>query len=168
MSRPGVVRTGPLRDAASASEIIGSGTMTHGQTLSPESMMLNEPGLSGEYGDSINDPLGINLDPYRSPVEVNDQPLSELGDSPAELFSPAPAGSGLQESVPTPAPTLETTPNMIPTPQGQLDSTSTGQPSQWQSARHVKQPARVQPVNYDTPAPAEYAPAPVRRMAIPR
>ncbi len=174
VSRPGVVRTGPLRDAASASEIIGSGTMTHGQTLSPESMMLNEPGLNGEYGGSINDPLGINLDPYRNPVEVNDQPLSELGDSPAELLSPAPGGNTLREgNVPTPAPSLDapslnSSPSVIPTPQGQLDTTSTTGSSKWQSARHVEHARAVQPVTFENNAPAEFVPAPVRRMAIPR
>ncbi len=176
VSRPGVVRTGPLRDADSAAQIIGSGTMTHGQTMSPEAMMMNEPGLSSPFNDNtLNDPLGINLDPYRNPVEVNDRPLSEMGGTPAELLNP-PAQDGRRIGEPTPAPSL-TPPTLLPTPPGELELpplSSSKTNSQWPTARHVggsakpnrTSPPTIAPANFESAAPVEYAPQPVRRMAI--
>lgn len=157
VTRPGVVRTGPLRDAASAGDIIGSGTMTHGETIVPDSTYLNDP----------NDPLGLNLEPYRSPVEVDDQSLLELGDEPADLLSPMNAPD--LKSVPTPAPPL-------PTPDTLPDQTSTGSPSRWQTAEKI-QPSAVRsdviaPAGYEMnasePSSFEYAPEPVRRIPISR
>jgi len=190
VSRPGVVRRGPLQDANSAADIIGNGTLTYGQTLSPEAMMLNEPGLNGNYGSDVLDPLGINLDPYRNAVEVNDRPLVELGDAPSEMLNPPVTGPGLmppmptqpRQGVPTPAPSLDTQPRLIPTPPGQLDTTSTQRGSNsgaaaWQSAKRIQANESnnaVQPVTFDSPAAiqsptaSEFAPQPVRRMAIPR
>ena len=76
VSRPGVVRTGPLRDADAAMEIIGSGITDQGQPLPHDA-----GGLSG-------DSLGIDLQPYRDAVEVNDIPLTEMGNSSQQLLSP--------------------------------------------------------------------------------
>mgnify|MGYP003124354136 CR=1 FL=1 len=157
VSRPGVVRTGPLRDAASAAQIIGSGTMTEGQVLPPDALMLNDA--------NMNDSLGIDLNPYRNSIEVNDQPLSELGDTPGELLAPQPPG------IPTPAPSLNQ-PTPASTQPSVLETTSSAPAhGAWQTARHVKTnapSAAVAPASYDSPTASEYAPQPVRRMAITR
>ncbi len=159
VSRPGVVRTGPLMDAEAASQIIGSGTLTPGQTLPPDAMMLNGP--------DANDPLGINLNPYRNSIEVNDLPLSELGDTPAELLAPQP------NAVPTPAPSLN---RALPSPSSAqpsvLDTTSSAPAAgAWQSARHVdagEANGHVVHASFQRPAASEYPPQPVRKMAITR
>jgi hypothetical protein len=162
VTRPGVVRTGPLRDAASASEIIGSGAMTHGETITPDGLMLSDP----------NDPLGLNLEPYRNPVEINDQPLEALGDRPADLLSPMNGPEGLQPlQTPTPAPSLSApqsvapVPDTLPNRDALPNQTSNGR-SQWQTAEKI-QPAAYQ-ARAEQPTAVEYAPEPVRRRPIVR
>lgn len=161
VSRPGVVRTGPLRDAASASQIIGSGTMTHGETITPDGLMLNDP----------NDPLGLHLDPYRQPVEVNDQPLEALGDRPADLLSPIDGDSVLQPmQAPSVGPALSTPQSVPPTPDTLPNQSSNGA-SKWQTAEKIRPAAyhaRAAEVSIDQPSEIEYAPEPVRRRPIVR
>lgn len=169
VTRPGVVRTGPLHDAASAQAIIGSGTMTHGETMIPD-------------GTMINDPLGLNLEPYRNAVDVHDQPLSELGESSADLLNPidgsnleqlqAPSQGVPSQRVPSKGPTLAPPISTPAPPRGSAASVMPNQASanpRWQSAE------KIQPASYNVPAaPAassdsfEYQPEPVRRKPIVR
>ena len=167
VTRPGVVRTGPLGDAATAEAVIGSGAATHGTHV--------PPGYEGDVG-----PLGIDLDPYRDPVEVDDQPLSEMGETPMELFSPAgPDGTGTmpqRERIPpgrpeaaprstpqpTPAPRLEEAPPIAPSADMQTRGGPTGG---WGTARHRS--PQVKPVAFNPATETyEHAPEPVRRRPV--
>lgn len=176
VTRPGVVRTGPLRDAASAADIIGSGTMNHGEMMIPEGTIMN-----GTIMNDPNDPLGLNLEPYRNPVEVNDRSLLELGDQPMDLLSPPSNDMNIQ-SIPTPAPSLPT-PDMLPNQTSNRNSNPALNQggSQWQTAQKIRptsyepasyEPASYQPAGYaprrTESATIEYAPEPVRRKPIVR
>lgn len=92
VTRPGVVRRGPLRNGEAADKIIGSGTM-------PESFDVNE----------------LDLKPNDEPVDVNSQPLQEMGSSTKEMLdteSPQPQKGSenlpLPGSVPVPVPDSST------------------------------------------------------------
>ncbi len=86
VTRPSVVRQGPVGDAEHAAHAIGSGTVNHDGTLPPGDEMT---------GDGFD----LNLEPHRQPVDVNDLPLSELG-SPAEMLSPGPDAREIEQLVP--------------------------------------------------------------------
>jgi len=74
VSRPSVVRTGPVRDANSAVAIMN--------------------------GEMSSNPLHMNLSPYRDSIDVGDTPLGEMG-SPQEMFD---SGPTLVEPLPPGAP----------------------------------------------------------------
>lgn len=76
VTRPNVVRRGPVRDATHAANLA-----TGPQVVSEENVIFDE----------------LNMDPYRNPVEVDDRPLSEMG-SPAEFFAPTPVAPSLEVS----------------------------------------------------------------------
>ncbi len=157
VSRPGVVRQGPVRGAEEASEIIGSGTSTFGETLPPEAAQQDD--LPGE-------PLGLDMEPYRQPVEVPDQSLSELGSTPSEMLRLGPSPDAQTPGTPNWNPTGDATPGNL-APGNPASGGTTEQPSQ-PAAR-----SRVEPANHaaslgdDKPLGDEgQAPQPVRRRAI--
>lgn len=187
VTRPGVVRTGPVRDGDHAAGLAAGMGATQGEFMPPIDGTMD--------GSVLNDPLGIHMDPYRNPVDLDGlhQPLSEMGNQPAELLAPpstspeliprgnmpraiGPTGSGL----PTPAPSIQSVPPSLPVP----DSQTMSRPARaWNSpatntrsfdSRSPVQPAGypVQPADYQTPGyqtpgrPAEHAPEPVRRRPV--
>ncbi|TWU37313.1 TolC family protein [Novipirellula artificiosorum] len=84
VTRPGVVRTGPVRDANTAAGMMNGSVSSMGQTLAPN--------IEGEI--FLNDPNGsLNMDPelYRDPIEIPETlELGEMG-SPQEMFDPGPS-----------------------------------------------------------------------------
>ncbi|TWU54624.1 Outer membrane efflux protein [Rubripirellula tenax] len=94
VSRPNVVRQGPLRDAASASQPVGSGVIHDGQ-LPPE--------MSWSGSDANMDPMGANVMPMDESVTApQDIPLGEMGNSPSDLRTPG--STPMREPLPTPDP----------------------------------------------------------------
>lgn len=149
VTRPGVMRTGPVRDEAFASQIIGNGTTSYGELLPPDGVILEGPN-----GQS----MGLDLEPYRNPIEVNDEPLGDMGSSTGEFMNRE-ADSTIQRIQDTPLEFVPPAPAPITPPATQ----NGGQLNQL-----------IQPISYErriSDAPAtevEYAPAPVRRRALPQ
>ena len=145
VSRPGVIRRGPLADADAAATIIGSGTSTFGATMPPEGVILD---------GAVTDPLGLNLQPDREAVDVNSIPLREMGSTSGEMLGP---------EVPQSRPA---TPEALPLPLP--DSVPVPAPDE---ARHAPPTNdvnhRVDTVNYVTDVEISNAPQPVRRIPIP-
>jgi hypothetical protein len=146
VSRPGVVRRGPLADADAAATIIGSGTSSYGETMPLDGVILD---------GTLIDPLGLNLQGERETIDVNGIPLREMGSSSGEMLGP----EGFQPPQSRPA-----TPEALPLP----DSVPVPTPGE---ARHAPPPndvnQRVDTVNYVTDVEISNAPQPVRRTPIP-
>ncbi len=143
VTRPGVVRQGQVRDPQAVIEIMGNGINSAGQDMPPEGVILHDPN---------GDPLGMGLDPYRESIDVNDLPLNQLGDTPAEMFD---SGAPVERIVPE----TRAAPEIVPTP------TPSGE-----SLQRFNSPPRslVAPMGYDQPTDDDgYAPVPVPRKSIP-
>ena len=162
VTRPGVVRRGPVQDAQAAMGIVGSGTTSVDQSIMqdgyadsvPSEVILGDP----------NGPMDLDLSPYRDPVEINDMPLSEMG-SPQEMFAPEATyesmQGGGQNHIPAPIPEVQGLPesqSLLPLPEP--------------NARAVA------PMNYESPidesssfvgdqVEVDYAPRPVSRKPLP-
>ena len=151
VTRPSVVRQGPVRDADSAAGIIGSGALTHGEIMPPSDPF-------------IDDDLGIRTEPYRQPVEINEQPLTELG-TPTEMMSPNPSLRELEQLAPTNAiPEVVPAPNPTPS-QLKMDGPSVLVPTE-QAASAPR--SKVTPAAYQVgDVNVSVGPEPVRRKPLP-
>lgn len=80
VTRPGVVRTGPVRDADAAVEILGMSDHSDGHRIP-------------DFAESVGIPMGSE----HSVTPVDDMPLMELG-SPSEVFIPDPSMKPVPDS----------------------------------------------------------------------
>tara|TARA_R110002049_G_scaffold2750_2_gene21467 strand:- start:254050 stop:256464 length:2415 start_codon:yes stop_codon:yes gene_type:complete len=149
VSRPAVVRTGPLRDADAAMEIIGSGVTSVGQAMPPQ---VNGLG---------SDPLELNLEPHRGPVDVNDVPLSEMGNSSQQLLSP----HVTIESMGPPSREMNPPNRMFPdNAQPEVLNESTLAPP----ALPTPDPnTAIDQISHESTISVDYAPQPVKRKPLP-
>ena len=144
VTRPGVVRKGPVKDAEWASQTVGSGAASIGETLPPgETILQSDDGQELDFG----------LEPHRQPVDVPEQPLTQLGDTAGELIDGQPSAAPRGQPGPADRPTPATAPRAAepaPGPGTAADGT-------------------VKPMSYETtPRPGDgYAPQPVRRTPLP-
>jgi outer membrane protein TolC len=151
VSRPSVVRRGPVCDAESAA---ACSVDQHGQPLSPDGIILEGP-----VGDTMYDSELEN-----QPIEMDDVPLGEMG-SPAEMFAPpsnmeVPATPGV---IPTPLP--DTIPDR---PLQGAEQTSFSDPESLSDPGSFTEPANyTEPVSNETDVNISGAPAPVSRKPIP-
>ncbi len=139
VSRPGVVRQGPVRDAESVGQVIGSG-IHFDDTLPADAIILEGP--------------------VTDAVEVSDMPLSEMGNSTDEMFEAIPGGTPSQgppnvgdEQVPLPEP------DMLPNGPMEGDAMTPISPPPVDP--------NVSPINYESQATVGDAPVPVRRTPLP-
>jgi outer membrane protein TolC len=138
VTRPGVVRRGPVADANSAANYVGDASLSTGESMPPTDLMLPSPGM---------DQLGSGVETFRGPVATpSDMPLSEMGNSTMELQSPVPQMREI-DSVPPSVP--------LPTPDSLPDSMDDYGSSN-----------EVMPIIYQNELDISGAPAPVRRRAI--
>jgi outer membrane protein TolC len=174
VTRPGVVRQGPVGDAQAALNVVGSGTEVYNGEHYSEGVIL----------EGASDPMGLNLEPYRESVEIESAPLQSMGDSTGEMFGPMNSGSSMnsgtileanpgggQQLVP-PVPT-EVTP--LPSMQGMPspDSIPSVPPSSMEINPRITPNQVVAPINYEEEMTASdikvsNAPIPVRRKPLPR
>lgn len=92
VSRPNVVRQGPLKDAASVSHAIGSGVMNDGQ--SPPDLTFGDQGLRATDLGS----MGTDMMPLTQPMPTpKDLPLGDLGTSPSDVLEPLPTPQALPD-----------------------------------------------------------------------
>ena len=150
VTRPGVVRRGPVRNAQHAIHAFG-----------------------GQEGDVVLDKeilkeSGIHLDPYRQPVEVVEQPLTEL-QSPAQMMPDSSIGpvevnpeTMQPRAVPESSPTLPA-PNQLPNQPG--NDSILVPPTQ--SVQDLPVGSGVRQANHVNDLDVGYAPKPVRRRPIP-
>ena len=158
VTRPGVVRRGPVQDATSAANMMNVGSEQ------PSDHVIDQDGviLQGPAGaDSGLDPQGLDLQPYRDSVPVDDVPLLEMG-TPAEMFSP---GEVMPPSpVPDPSVTAPGTPEASPSP-----PESILRPNTLNAPNETVSP--VAPTSYQStghnPPDSRGAPIPVRRKPVP-
>ena len=149
VTRPAVVRTGPLRDADAAMEIIGSGVSTMGETITQ--------GVDTQG----NDPMGLNLETYRDAVEVNDVPLSEMGSSSQQLLSPNISIEDINSPSPEELSPPTGVPEATPQPRSILPPPNPAQPEAATATSQIDQ------VGHDETIIIDYAPQPVRRTPVP-
>ena len=143
VSRPSVVRRGPVANAESAAGYISDTSLSVGQTMPPSDIAFPTPGM---------DQLGSGIEPIRNPVQVPaDMPLSEMGGSTLELQSPAPQMREI-ESVSPSAPVPSSMPSLESLPDTMDDFGSSN---------------NIMPIIYENEPTISGAPAPVRRRAIP-
>ncbi|MEM9367778.1 MAG: TolC family protein [Planctomycetota bacterium] len=157
VTRPGVIRRGPVMDAEAAGQIVGSGHAGGaGVAMPPGSMELLDP----------NGELGIQLEPFRDPVDVEHTPLSEMGDSmhdftqpvPVDRFQQADPGNSILEQGSSSPAVAPDNPPITPVPDVRPDTAS-----QWGSSQ------RIQPAAHTTSTAIMddgYAPEPVRRTPL--
>lgn len=165
VTRPGVVRQGPVREADSASQIIGSGANTHGQILPPGEFEMNAADGQVIFGDANGEALPMDMGIVRDPIRIDDhQPLSEYGSSTHEMLqAPQPIDRlSPPVTVPTPAPSIESAQPL------RSPAASSNDGASWGTARRVQPAAYTAPAATSAAEPAEYAPQPVRRKPIPR
>jgi outer membrane protein TolC len=169
VTRPGVVRRGPVRDADSAVEIMALGDQSTGQ--------------------GSNDPLGLNLDSRHQVVPVDDIPLHQMG-TPSQMLSPQ-RSSPPMTPIPDPSVTAPASPlhNVSPNASPGLPSNELQAPRNSESILVPNGPGNpIAPINYQTeidppsaqipsaqipsaqqePVAGSGAPVPVRRRPIPR
>ncbi|TWU26832.1 Outer membrane efflux protein [Novipirellula galeiformis] len=154
VTRPGVVRTGPVRDANAAVDMMDGSTTSMGHTMVP-----------GE--EFLNDPLNMNLGPYRDAIDVNDIPLGEMG-SPQEMFDPGTSVEQLPPGIPSPRGVPSEAAPAMPSIDS-LPDAGTLQPLD------IPVGSSVAPMNYETESASasisdvdiRYAPTPVARRALP-
>lgn len=154
VTRPGVVRRGRVKDADSAMGIIGSQASGFGANLPPDAVLQE-----GAAAD-----IGLNLEPYRESIEVEDQPLSEMG-SPIEILSPDTTieairpgpGDAISPSDKLPAP------NAVPSP----DATMLRPDATMLRPMSVPPSGDVAPISHESDVEITFAPQPVRRTPVP-
>jgi len=142
VTRPGVVRRGPVLDAEEALEIIGSGTLLEEQ--------LDTEGIDS---DSL-DRMQMDLLPS-GPIEIDDTPLRELGSTQNEMLAPKRQIRGSQpQAIPMPKPN-EKRPNPQPQSESILTPIRASQPLQ-----------TIAPLNYETSSNIGVVPEPVQRKPL--
>lgn len=155
VSRPSVVRRGPVQDAQSAATGNVGNIDANGQPIPNGDIILEGPVSDGSFDDSSIE---------GQPIDVNDTPLGDMGD-PAEMFGPEsnlqlqPAPSATPRSLNDPRYNAPAVPDMIPAPTP--DALPDGPP-------HSIDPASaVEAINYQTEVSIGGAPAPVSRRPLP-
>ena len=142
VTRPGVVRRGPVLDAEEALEIIGSGTLLEEQ--------LDTEGIDS---DSL-DRMQMDLLPS-GPIEIDDTPLRELGSTQNEMLAPKRQIRGSQpQAIPMPKPN-EKRPNPQPQSESILTPIRASQPIQ-----------TIAPLSYETSNNIGVVPEPVQRKPL--
>ena len=168
VTRPGVVRTGPVRDGAGALDLMSRQKPTIGQHATGAALAPNEV-----IQDSSID---LNMQALPSePTVIESQPLGEMG-TPYDMFnsdaaqlqmdqiapSTVPRGSGVQPNANLPSDIGESILDSAP---GQIQNIpiETVPPAAPQALPESSAPgANIQKINY------EHSPAPVRRRPLPR
>ena len=160
VTRPSVVRRGPLADASTAANYLSDASLSAGEILPPSDVILGGPGISGPEingieinGPAMNsigsDPMGLGIEVLRQPVEIpGDLPLSEMGGSTLELQSPSPQFHDLESPSNLPMPTPDSLPDTMQDP-GELSG-------------------NVMPIIYEDEPDISGAPMPVRRRSVPQ
>lgn len=102
VTRPGVIRRGPVGNAAAAHQTM-AGEVTGDGGLIPPIDQITEPSVMGFSNE-------LELQPAEVPSA---RPLSDFGDTPMEMFSPTPDASVVPELTPVPNPDAELAPAEI-------------------------------------------------------
>jgi hypothetical protein len=149
VTRPGVVRRGPVKGADAAMGIVGSGTTSSGAHSPPDMSMMDDPNA------------GLDLQPYRDAIEVSDRPLSEL-ETPIEILSPDVTLEPIGGFEPLADPGMRA-------PAGELSQPNRLSHPQPTSLRPLDVPAseNVSPMSHQTGVEVSFAPEPVRRKPVP-
>jgi outer membrane protein TolC len=140
VTRPGVVRRGPLGETASNDA--ADRATTFGETMPPEGVIFDESNAS--LSDMNLD--GVNMEPHRESVEVNDIPLEEMGTTPDQMLDPTP-----NKSTPNKAPEVLPDTIQLPSPDSLPDEPV----------------SKVVPINYESGVGVSNAPIPVRKKPLP-
>ncbi|MGI9473252.1 MAG: TolC family protein [Rubripirellula sp.] len=141
VSRPSVVRQGPVLNADSATNVIGSGAVNEGVILEGDGVILDS-GMSMELLPS-------------GPVNVNDIPLSEMGTTPGEMIAPGTSVTPDARTEDLPLPTPDSSPN------------SSSDQSILSPIRGPQSFQGVAPMSYESNVAIDNAPEPVRRTPLP-
>ena len=158
VTRPGVVRRGPVADADSAVQIIGNGTSKYRIDLPPDAVIIDE-----------HDPAaGLHLQPHREPVEVPDQPLEDLP-TPLEILSDEASMGPIVEPIAPPAVEMNRPVRQVPqaqVPTGQQSTTSL-RPLSIPESSEVAPMSHTTQIDAGTDVSVSHAPLPVRRKPVP-
>ena len=146
VTRPGVVRQGPLLDPRSTTEIIGSG-IDGVEGIVPDEVIL-EGGAATE----------LEMDPYNGSVDVEDTPLGEMGDSTNQMLQSREGGVDVDQLREVPDDTSLPEPQSIRDPSRSNLRSPSGPPNPDQG---------VIPISYHAEPQTDNAPQAVRRMPLP-
>jgi outer membrane protein TolC len=183
VTRPNVVRTGPVRDAAGALDIMGRQKPNLGQAigggLAPVEGELVEPYSDEMIHDQIPSHFGNGIDSMSQPEIVDSVPLSEMG-TPQEMFSPTEGDMQIesivpdtmeledmqQRTVPLNAPAAPLNAPTVP----RMSVPGTGESILSPASVDTSRPTRgnVRQASYAGDIESDNAPAPVRRRPLPR
>ncbi|NND97280.1 MAG: TolC family protein [Pirellulaceae bacterium] len=187
VTRPGVLRTGPVRDANGALEVMGRQKPSIGHSHigtgdAVQDGVIGAEVIDGAFptempADPQADPLGLDVEPYQDGPIIDSMPLSEMG-SPYQMFSPEAAERQMDEILPTPSPL--NAPRQMPAGRSG-DGINSGEsilvPPVTGGEQAVLRPAPkvlsrvtdIQQTNHVTDqVSVENAPLPVRRRPLPR
>ena len=185
VTRPNVVRTGPVRDEAGALHVMQKQKPGIGQHGGVQ-MTAGDMSTIGPPVEFLNDPQSqMQLDPLSSPTPaiIDSEPLSEMG-TPYEMFSPEPAQRQMDQLVPqdiqTIQPSLNAPSPSLPTEAG--DSILVPPAADSTPSQAIPLPGEVRSrVSPDAPigngvaktsfeasvSDQDHSPAPVRRRPLP-
>ena len=144
VTRPGVVRRGPVLGAETALEIAGGGTLLEEQ--------LDSEGIESDQADQLQ----MEILPS-GPIEIEDMPLSELGSSQSEMLAPKRVSRDASS---------QSTLMPMPIPKAMAPSDSQSQ-SILKPSRAPKPLQTIAPMSYETNSEIEFAPVPVPRKPLP-
>jgi hypothetical protein len=146
VTRPGVVRQGPLLDPRTGTHVIGSG-IDGVEGFVPGEVIL-EDGAATE----------LEMDPYNGSIEVEDVPLGAMGDTPNEMLQSREGSVDVDQLREVPDDTSLPEPQSIRDPNGSHLRSPAGPPNPEQD---------VIPIGYQVEVPTDNSPQPVRRMPLP-
>jgi outer membrane protein TolC len=150
VSRPSVVRQGPLLDANAAVGIVGSGAHSADATMPPDGIIVQGPADAAMQMEA----------PYRDSVQVEDIPLGEMG-TPNEMFAP----DSSIDLLPPPSPS-DASPGNAPAPA--VDPAQNNGSASWlPGSPATGQVSAASFLQADAAADPATAPAPVRRKPLP-
>ena len=150
VTRPSVVRTGPVMKGPASGQISDVHGVGSGVHAPPQEIILNGPDQLG--APTPTEPIPFEIQPSVPDMDGFDQPLSELG-SPAEMFN-SPSPEPMPRAIPDP--NVNTPSSVLPTPTPPENVPAP-----------LPESGQVESTSYQQERTRQGAPAPVSRRPLP-
>ncbi|MGB7346193.1 MAG: transporter, partial [Pirellulaceae bacterium] len=170
VTRPSVVRTGPVRDAAGALDLMGRQKPTLGQSIGAGLAPTNNNEMT--YGQ-IPAEYPIDGSMSQQPLIMDSTPLSEMG-TPQDMFSPAESDLQIEQLVPDEMQLEDMQQRTLPLSSPDTGNSILNRPTVETVPSSVST-GSVKQINYQTrrayqagDLEVDNSPSPVRRRPLPR